>query len=579
VPPRHRTLRATIDWSYDLLSVPEQMLLRRLSALVGWQIDMAEQLCSSADLPAGEILDLLIALAEKSLVAVDPDAPGQTRYRMLDTIRAYARARLDEAGEADMMADRLRDYSLGQVEELHRIGMAQVPAPWADRLSAIVRFETEAGNLRQVLSRCAAAGDAETGLRICSSMRPVWIVQGSFAEGSEWFDAFLQLPASGVSDGVRGAALVGRAQLALATDPDAAEERARAGLGLCRAAGEDFWISSGLNLLAEITLHAGRLDESAAAADEAIVISRQAGDRWNEGYALGIRGAAAGLGGDLAAAKLHAEAALAVMREIDQQWGAARTLLGLGDLARLTGEADVARRHYLEALGILREVSARPEIARCLAGLGRIALNQGDLALARQQFAESMVLSRSSGSRIGVIRGLDAFAALAVKRDRPDRAVPLTAAAEALRAAAHMPPAPPSRTGRVLDAAARLGEEAVSALWAAGSALTGAEAVAFALEAPPVLADDSGPRAGQGPGRPPGTAGPPPGASLTAREHEIAALIADGLRAKDIAATLVISPATVDRHTANIMGKLGFGSRAQIASWVRRQVTPGQTGR
>jgi predicted ATPase/DNA-binding CsgD family transcriptional regulator len=588
-------LRATIDWSFDLLTGPEQILLRRLSALAGWQIEMAENLCASDDLPGGQILDLLIALAEKSLVVADPDAPGQTRYRMLDTIRAYAQARLDEAGESEMMAGRLRAYTLGKVEEMHRIGMAQVRASWADRLESFRRFETEAGNLRQVLSRCAERGDAETGLRICVSMRPVWIVQGSFAEGSEWFDAFLGIHAPAVSDGVRGAALVGRAQLALATDPDAAQEGAEAGLGLCRAADERFWIASALNLLAEIALHSGRLDDAAAAAEEAIEVSRQAGDQWSEGYALGTRGAAAGLLGDLAAAKRHADAALAVMREIDQQWGVARTLLGLGDLARLTGAADVARRHYLEALGILRQVSARPEIARCLAGLGRIALDQGDLAQARQQFAESMVLSQSSGSRIGVIRGLDAFAALAARRGRPDRAVSLAAAAEALRAAAHLPPAPAARTRRILDSAAELGEAATGALWAAGSELTSADAVALALSAPPVPDPAAGHRGGSDDGGPghgaPGGGGPENGsrrrsgehgqqaAGLTAREREIAALIADGHRTRDIAARLFISPATVDRHAANIMSKLGFSSRAQIAAWQRRQVTPGRTAR
>ena len=99
VPPRQRTLRATIDWSYDLLTGPSRSCCDRLSALVGWPLEMAEKVCASDDLPGGQILDLLIALAEKSLVVADPDAPGQTRYRMLDSIRAYGLAKLDEAGE------------------------------------------------------------------------------------------------------------------------------------------------------------------------------------------------------------------------------------------------------------------------------------------------------------------------------------------------------------------------------------------------------------------------------------------------------------------------------------------------
>src|SRR5262249_16355397 len=212
------------------------------------------------------------------------------------------------------------------------------------------RFAVESGNLRQVLSRCLAEPAAETGLRICVAARPVWIVRGSFAEGIEWLDAFLGLDAPGVPAAVRGPALVGRAQLALASDPASAGALATEGLGVCRAAGETFWESTALNLLAEVSLHAGRPDEAAAPTRQALGAAVRAADRWNEGYALGRMGATAGLRGDLSEAKRLAEAALAVMRDIDQQWGAARTLLGLADLARITGDLTTAQQRYAEAL-------------------------------------------------------------------------------------------------------------------------------------------------------------------------------------------------------------------------------------
>src|SRR5258706_1561327 len=164
----------------------------------------------------------------------------------------------------------------------------------------------------------------------------LWIVRGSFAEGAEWLDSFLGLDARAVPAAVRGAALVGRAQLALASDPAGAEAHAAEGLELCRAAGEVSWMSAALNLLAEASLHAGQADEAAARADRALAVARKAGDRWNEGYALGTTAAAAAQHGDLRDAQRLGEAALAIMRDIDQQWGAARTLLGLADLARLT---------------------------------------------------------------------------------------------------------------------------------------------------------------------------------------------------------------------------------------------------
>ena len=564
-PPRQRTLRAAIDWSHDLLTPQEQVLLRRLSVFAGWSLEMAEQVCAGADLPALQIVDLLTGLADKSLVMVGTEALGQSRYRMLDSIRDYASARLAEAGEPAMMQQRLRDYTLREVEHLLQVGMALIPAPWSATVDVFRRFDAEAANLRQVLGRCLAEEDAETGLRICTAMRPVWIVQGSFAEGAEWFDSFLALDPPGASGGVRGPALIGRAQLALASDPAGAEALARAGLELCRAAGAEFWAAAALNLLAEAALHAGRADAAAASADQALAIARTAGDRWNEGYALGIQGAVAGHRGSMREAQQLAEAALAVMRDIDQQWGVARTLLGLGDLARLTGDLPAAQRRYLEALSSLREVSARPELARCLAGLGRLAMEQGDLALARQRLAESIELSDSTGSRIGVIRALDAFAALALLEARPQRAVQLAAAAAACREAAHLAPAPRARTQRILDGAAGIGAADIERLRAAGSGMTSAAAVALALDGPPPDGDAR-----------------PPAARLTPREHEVVALIVAGCSNKGIARELFISPATAARHVANIMAKLGFTSRAQVAAWAPPAdggVTPRRTAR
>jgi predicted ATPase/DNA-binding CsgD family transcriptional regulator len=560
-PPRQRTLRAAIDWSHDLLADREQVLLRRLSVFAGWSLEMAEQICSGDDLPAADVLDLLAALAGKSLVVVDTAAHGQARYRMLDTIREYAASRLAEAGEAAMMQHRLRDYSLREVEHLTRVGMALIPAPWSARVNVFRRFDADAGNLRQVLSYCLAEEDAETGLRICTAARPVWIVRGSFAEGAEWLDFFLGLDAA-VPPAVRGPALVGRAQLALASDPAGAEAYASQGLELCRTAGEDSWTATALNLLTEVALHAGRAEQAADRADEAHAIARKAGDRWNEGYALGTMAAVAGQRGDLAGAQRLGEAALAIMRDIDQQWGVARTLLGLADLARLTGDAGGANRRYEEALAILREINARPEIARCLAGLGRIALDQGETARGRQHLAESIELSRSIGSRIGTIRGLEAFAALAVAEQRPERAVQLAAAAAALREAARLPARSGAWTERYLAAAGGLGQDGVSRLWAQGLSLDASAAVELALEAPAgsgIAAVPSGPEA----------KAPAPG-GLTPRELQIVALIAEGRSNKAIGEELVISPATAARHVANILLKLGFSSRTQVAAWASR---------
>jgi predicted ATPase/DNA-binding CsgD family transcriptional regulator len=570
-PPRHRTLRATIDWSHELLTPPEQILLRRLSVFCGWSLEMAEQVCCDDDIPAAAILDLTAALVDKSLVVLEPEVLGQARYRLLDTIRDYAAARLAEAGESAAFERRLRDYTLATTEQNLAIGMARIQAPWSARVDVFRRYDVDAGNVWQMLDRCLASCDAEAGLRIAAAVSPCWIVRGAFAEGGEWLDSFLALEAPAVPPGARGAALVARAQLALSRDRAAAESWAEQGLALCRAAADEFWTAAALNLLAEIALHTGRTEQAATRAGQALSLAQAAGDGWNEGYALGTRAAIAGQLGKLRETQELAAASMAVMRCIDHQWGVARTLLGLGDLARLRGDPGDAHAKYLAALEILREIDARPEIARCLAGLGRVAIELDALGLARQHLAESLRLCRSTGSRIGMARGLEAFAALAVKEKRPEQAVRLTAAATALRETAGLPALPGARVEQYLAAARRLGEPAIARLWGQGLALPADAAVALAL-GEPGRQETIGGRATIAV-----TAGAdyalaiPPQGTLTAREREVVALVASGLTNKAIADELFITQATAARHMANILAKLGFSSRTQVAAWAAGQ--------
>jgi DNA-binding CsgD family transcriptional regulator len=386
------------------------------------------------------------------------------------------------------------------------------------------------------------------------------LVRGEFALGCEWLDAFLARDeAAEVDPGLRGEALIGRAQLTLATDPAAAGPLARAGLELCRAADDDFWTAAGLNLLSEIAVHTGRPDEAETLGREAIAIAEAAGDKWNEGWALSIRASVAGLHGRVREAAELANSSIGVMRGIDHRWGVARAQLGLGDLARTRGDHADARQRYTEALVYLREIDARPEIARCLSGLGRLATDLGATALAREHLTESLRLSRTIGTRIGVARGLESFAALALREGEPEQAVLLTAASTALREAGGLPPLPGARAERYLVPARRLGDQVVARLWARGLALSAEAAVDLALEPPaaPTVGPENAADA---------TARTPP-SSLTPRELEVAALVAAGRSNKAIAEELVISPATAARHIANIMVKLGFRSRAQIAAW------------
>jgi predicted ATPase/DNA-binding CsgD family transcriptional regulator len=555
---RQRTLRATIDWSHDLLTGREQVLLRRLSIFAGWSLEMAGEVCTDDLVPPAALLDTVAALVDKSLVVREPEALGHARFRMLDTIREYAAERLALSGESTRLQHRFRDHTLRVAERNFAVGMALVPAPWQDRVDVFRRYDVDAGNVWLVLGECLAEGDVATGLRICTAVRPCMLVRGEFALGCAWLDAFLARPeAAEVEQGIRGQALIGRAQLSLSSDPAGAETPARAGLALCRAAGDKFWTAAGLNLLSEIVLHTARPDEAEALGREATAIAEAAGDRWNTGWALGIRAAIAGVRGNLREAAELAGASIEVMGSIDHRWGVARAQLGLGDLARLRGDLAQAQLMYGDALGYLRELGAQPEIARCLSGLGRVALEQGDTAAAREYLTGSLKVCRDIGTRIGIARGLESFAALADRDGDTERAVLLAAASAGLRASSGLPPRPGARTARYLAAADRLGAGTGRRLWERGLALPPEAAIDLAtgqvLRTPP----------GAGTG---GIAAPPPSA-LTPRELEIAALVAAGRSNRAIADELVISPATAARHVANIMTKLGFRSRAQIAAW------------
>ena len=582
--PRQRTLRAAIEWSYELLTDPERALFRRLSIFSGWSLEMAEQVCADEEIPAAEVLGLTAALVDKSLVVLDPELLGQARYRMLDTIREYAALRLAQADEAATFRNGFRDYAIRTSEHNLALGMARIEASWPDRVDVFRRYDVDAGNVIQILNWCLEQGDAEAGMRICAAVSPCWIVWGTFGEGGEWLRSFLALDMTGVPARVQGAATVVRGQLTLSSDPAAAWALGTEGLKLCREADDRYWVAVGLNLLAEIALHTGRIDEAAVSADEALAIAQAAGDGWNEGYALGTRAAIAARRGMLREAEQQATASVAVMRRIDQQWGAARALLGLGDLARFRNHPGEAHGWYVEALAILREIGARPEIARCLAGLGRVAMDLGAIEQARRHLTRSLRLSHATGSRIGVARGLEAFAALTGHEGRSELAVQLAAAAAALREAAGLPPLSGARVEAYLAQARRLGDATVARLWASGQALTSEAAVALALDArAPSAAMPSGKGpAGENPaltvvGRYRVAAAPP--SSLTQREYEIAELVAGGLSNKAIAAELSISHTTAARHVANIMNKLGFNSRSQIAAWVAdRAQGPGRAG-
>src|SRR5215472_1341674 len=321
-PLRQQTLRATVDWSYELLDEAEQMLLRRLAVFSGWNLDMAEQVCSDEAIPADAVLGLLISLIDKSLVVLDGEAAGDARYRLLDTIREYAAERLEAAGESGALALRHRDCILALVEETVSGMFNRGDPPWPVRLAVFRRGIAEYGNFRIALQTSLAHEHADEGLRLCIGLRNIWLPHGDAREAAPWLDRFLVLPADSsggrgeVSAQVRGRALACRAEIAFdLQDYDTLERCATESLELSRASGDDFPVPTALRVIGQAAARGGRPGDAMAYIDEAIAAAEAAGNDWEAGLIQATKAAIAVRQGKLKSAQRAFETALEILAD------------------------------------------------------------------------------------------------------------------------------------------------------------------------------------------------------------------------------------------------------------------------
>jgi predicted ATPase/DNA-binding CsgD family transcriptional regulator len=525
--PRQRTLRATLDWSYELLSEPERALFRRLAVFAGgFTLEGAEAVGGEpADAPGpapdeppvATVLDLLARLADKSMVVAEPTAEGPVGYRLLETVRQYGWERLAECGEAAAARRRHAHFYLecAEVAEPELVGRDQLA--WADRL------EREHDNLRAALRWFAESGESAAELRLSGALWRFWFVHSHLAEGRQWVEAAL----------ARGGAA-----------PAAARARA-----LCA--------------LAYIVWAQGDFPEGSAYAAEGLALYRELGDKPRMGDILGGLALTTLFGGDLDRAGAWATEGRAVSREAAYAHGTGIAVGVLGAVAQARGDDEQAAALSTEGVAVLRELGDREGAGLVLEARARITHGQGRGARATTLYGECLELYRQTGDRQAIARCLDGLAALAASQGRLERAARLFGAEQALREAIGAALVPVDRAERdrgVAEARRALGEAAYQAAWAEGRAWPLERALDEAL-APPAPAPAQSPRRA-----------PDPAASpLTAREREIAALIGRGLTSREIAEALVLSERTVDNHADNIRGKLGLRSRAEIAAWAARQ--------
>jgi predicted ATPase/DNA-binding CsgD family transcriptional regulator len=574
-PRRQQTLRATVEWSYDLLAAPERVLLSRLSVFHGWNLEMAEQVCGDGQIPQADVLDLLTALIDKSLVSVDYELDGDVRYRLLDTVRQFA---AQQADAAEMLAMRQahRDCMLALAETMVDSAVLRDDVSWSQRVRTYRRATVDMTNFHLALEYCADHDDAEQGLRLCNAIRIVWLVTGDLS-GSAWLDRFIASK-SAVSPGVRSRALVVRSEIAFEQqDYRSAGDYAAAALDLSFAA-PDGNPAGSRRMLALAALASGHRDDAVDYADAAIAAAGQMRNSWEAGVALGVKAAVLAGQGEQAGAVSAYTDALVTLND-SRGWAVAGIHYGLGRLARTTGDKAGAERHFSAALALYREVGARTEMARCLAGIGQLALERDDLETARACLTECSELSLLTGQRPAIARSLAILATFAAAAGEITVAVRLVGAARELFHALGTPDqAAARRLGDVVDkASAALGSDAVASLLAEGTQLSPHQAARqVSARLTPELVGPDGDEdtdlavslaaaAGAQPAPWPG--------QLTEREQQVALLVARGYSNKAIGAELTIVQATAARHVANIYLKLGFTSRAELIGWV---LDPGQ---
>jgi predicted ATPase len=405
LPARQQTIRATIDWSYNLLGTDEQALFRRLSVFVGgWTIEAAEAVCGDKEtrrqggketmhdlspcLPISlSMLNGLAALLDQSLLRQVEGIDNEPRFMMLETIREYALERLAEHGETEALHRRHADYCLALAETAEPALKRRDARAWLDRL------EQELDNIRAALGWGLEHGEVETAARVSAALCSFWDLRDHLREGVERMEAALASrdiwpPA------VRAKALAVTGRLRWRLEGPTGHARARwtESLALYRALGDQHGIASILTDMARAAVEGGNTTEATALLEESLALFRELGDKWGIACALLWLGQAARNQRDYAVAHMRLTESLAHARAVRDQWGIAWALSGLGWLAHDQGDYAAAQALHEERLAVERALNHKQGISSSLLALGHVAKVQGDYAGAYALYEESTMV-------------------------------------------------------------------------------------------------------------------------------------------------------------------------------------------
>jgi predicted ATPase/class 3 adenylate cyclase/DNA-binding CsgD family transcriptional regulator len=573
---RQQTLRAAVDWSYDLLTLSEQTLFNRLSVFAGGcTLEAVEEVCAdpepSPPIARDNVLDLIGRLVDQSLVETE-STEGTIRFRLLETLRQYAGERLREMGHQAMLRNRHLDWCQTIAESVWSSVGGDTEARW------LARVDREHDNMRAALSWALENPlDAESALRLAGNMNFFWWRRGHVGEGRAWLERALDLDArvrTSVSvaatrarqHALRGAGILARTQ----SDYPAADSMFSASLALARELGDVEPIADLLFWLGSNALVRGDDTRANALAEESLGLYRQLNDSEHAKHAqihgpLEVLATLAWRIGDFTRTKALNEERLRYARDASDPRGIASSLVSLGVLASQQGEHGRAK----ELLDASREgyskMGDRTGMAWASTVAGRAARARGDMAQAGELYRESLTMYRESGALWGIAECLEGLAAVAGDAGQCERAAQLFGSAAVVRETVGLPLAPRNATKqeRELDVLrAALGPNQFEAAWQIGRELPVSEAINAALTT------DS-----RQPNTPVAAPNPREAAPLTPRELEVASLIAGGRSNREIAEELVIAVSTAERHVANILSKLNLRSRAQVVAWAVRHGT------
>jgi predicted ATPase/DNA-binding XRE family transcriptional regulator len=511
LPARHRTLRAAVEWSYDLLDTAEQTLFRGLGAFAGGSalaaIEAIREVAEADDQQSPvPTLDVLVALVDKSLVRQQGlgshvGEGGESRFGMLEVIREYALEKLIASGEADAVRQRHARYFVA----LAREASANKSGP--REASFIARLDAELDNLRSALDWLLDYGRedpelTELALHMVIALFYFWDLRGYFTEGREWLARALENGDRNLwcadclkSETVEGreAALKALRAKTLNTagllawhqaDYQAAQALYEAGLTLRREVGDKAGIASSLNNLAILANEHGGHEAAIKLHEEALALQQELGDKMNIALSLNNLGVAYWDMGDVARARPFYEKSLVLYRELGYKSGMVLSLDNLGMVA--TNEQDyTAARHYQEeCLAICRELGDKNNLAHVLANAAATAVEEGDYTLARNLYAEDLPLLQELGYRSVIAKCFAGMAAMSHKQERPIEAARLWGVAEGLRLAIDNPMGKMGREQyeRQVDSArSQAGTAVFEAAWTEGRVMPIDQAIEYAL--------------------------------------------------------------------------------------------------